>query len=325
MSVQQVRQQQDWTTRTGLPVLTEPIFVGGVPRSGTTVVGKRMLGRHHKIGCTIPAEMWFLTNTGGLVDMAAGEEDQRVRLRTRINAMRRGHLSSMGAFEDRMLGFWYKRPWWRDGRDKGLCQSVSRKDLVAALEAFHDRYPDDPVQASRLLAADIIDPSIRERGKSRWVDTTPANAPRIDALYRVFPDLLLVHMVRDGRDVAASIVSRGWGTDDFTRALQEWHDGMLANYRAILRIPLGRAHTVQLENLIGPDGLDYYERLLEFLGIYDSPKMRAYFVENMNPEEAHVGRWRSEVLHSDLLEIDRTYAKMLESLDAAGVPVPAMV
>lgn len=322
MSVLEVLQQREWVTRSGLPVLQQPVFVGGVPRSGTTVVGRGLLGRHHRIACTKPAEMWFLTNTGGLVDMAAGRQNPDVMLRTRLNALRRGRLSRMGAFEQRMLGFWFKRPWWRDGRDKGLCESIERAELVDALADFAERYAEDPVAASRLLAADIIDPSVRERDKSQWVDTTPANAPRVEGLYKVFPDLRLVHVVRDGRDVAASTVSRGWGTDEFTKALQQWHDGLISNYRAMLRVPLERSHSVQLENLLGPQGLDYYEGILEFLGIYDSPKMRSFFVTQMSPEAGHVGRWRRDVRKADQERINRTYDKMLSSLEDAGVPVP---
>ncbi len=322
MSLQSTQPVGEFSTRTGLPVIAEPIFVGGVPRSGTTVVGKRLLGRHHKVACTIPAEMWFLTNTGGLCDVAAGVDDPRARIRARVNAIRRGKLTPLGAFEERMLTFWYERQWWKDGRAKGLGQSISRDDLTAALSAFRAHYGDQPVAASRVLAADIIDPSVRKRGKSRWVDTTPANAPRVDALYRVFPDLKLIHMVRDGRDVAASTVSRGWGTNEFDQALQQWRDGMLDNYRAILRIPLGRAHTVRLEELLGPEGPDHYQAMLNFLGLFDSPKMRSYFITNMNPGAGHVGRWRKDVRKSDVARIDRTYERMLESLDRAGVPVP---
>jgi hypothetical protein len=323
MAVHPIREQDRHRTDVGLPVITAPIFVGGVPRSGTTVVGKRLLGRHPSIACTVPAEMWFLTDTGGLCDVVGAVQNPKVRLRLRAAALRRGHLNPLAAFDDRMNGFWYSRPWWRDGRDKGLCQSVGREELRSALAAFRSAFRDDPVAAGRVLAADLIDPSVRRRGKSRWVDTTPANAARIDDLYRIFPDLKLVHMVRDGRDVAASIVSRGWGTDSFDRALRQWYAGMRANYAAIARIPLERFHTVRLEELLGPGGPQRYGALLRFLGIEDSPKMRHYFHTQMSPEAGHVGRWRRDVSRADLARIDRTYEHMLARLERDGIPLPA--
>ncbi len=312
----------DWTTRSGLPVLADPIFVGGVPRSGTTVVGKRLLGRQRRIACTQPAEMWFLTDTGGLCDMAARGSDSSGYRRAQLNAVRRGSVSPLNAFEDRMQGFWYARPWWKDGRDKGLCESISREDLAAALETFHQRYDQDPIQAARLLAADIIDPTVRARGKSRWVDTTPANAKRIDDLHRIFPDLRLVNMIRDGRDVAASIVSRGWGTDDFMAALKQWRELMIANHNAIQRIPAEQVLDVRLEELASPEGRPIYRSLRQFLGVRSNKKMRRFYRRKVNLDKGHVGRWRSDLTASQQREIDDSYQEMLGELGALGVTLP---
>ena len=311
-----------WTTRSGLPVLVEPIFVGGVPRSGTTVVGKKLLGRQRRIACTKPAEMWFFTDTGGLCDVAARGSDSSGYRRAQVNALRRGSLSPLKAFEDRMQGFWYARPWWKDGRDKGLCESISRADLAAALTVFHERYDQDPVQAARLLAADIIDPSVRARGKSRWVDTTPANAKRIDDLYRIFPDLRLVNMIRDGRDVAASIVSRGWGTDDLMAALQQWRELMIANHQAIQRIPSEQVIDVRLEELASPEGRPIYRSLRQFLGVHSNKKMRRFYRRKVNHTKGHVGRWRSDLTSRQQRQIDDAYREMLVELGEMGMTVP---
>ena len=311
-----------WTTQSGLPMLTDPVFIGGVPRSGTTVVGKKLLVRNSQIACTRPAEMWFLTDTGGLCDIATrGSGSGRYR-RAQLNAIRRGAVSPLKAFEDRMQGFWYARPWWKDGRDKGLCESISREDLAAALTIFRERFQQDPVLAARLLAADIIDPSIRARGGSRWVDTTPANSKRVDDLIRIFPDLRLVNMIRDGRDVAASIVSRGWGTDDFMAALEQWRELMIANHQAIQRIPPEQVLDVRLEELAGPNGKPVFRSLRNFVGIPGNKKMRRFHRRKINLDKGHVGRWRSDLTASRQREIDGSYQEMLHELGALGVTLP---
>ncbi len=312
-----------WSPRSGLPVLTDPIFIGGVPRSGTTVVGKRLLGRHKEVACTVPAEMWFLTDTGGVCDMAARGSNQRWYRKAQVNALRRKRLTPIAAFQERMQGFWYARPWWKDGRDKGLCESISRQDLAASLEIYRERDREDPIRAARLLVADIIDPQIRERGKIRWVDTTPANATRIDALYAVFPDLRLINMIRDGRDVAASIVSRGWGTDDYDRALLQWRDLMIRNHEAAQRIPADRVHHVRLEELVGESAESVYTDMLSFLGLSSTRKMKRFFLNRISPEAGHVGRWRSDVEPDELTRIDQKYAQMIRELGQRGVPLPA--
>jgi protein-tyrosine sulfotransferase len=42
-------------------------------------------------------------------------------------------------------------------------------------------------------------------GKARWAEKTPRNISRIDAIFRAFPAARFVHVLRDGRDVAASL------------------------------------------------------------------------------------------------------------------------
>jgi Sulfotransferase family len=301
------------------PIIGRPIFVGGVSRSGTTVVGKHLLGRHHDIACTIPAEMWFITNTGGVCDLVAAKQSLGASTRARANALRRGAASPMSAFRARMEGFWYRRDWWKDGRSKGLFQSVPEDRLAAALDDFEAAYRSDPTGAARQLIADIIDTTVRERGKRRWVDTTPDSARNVDALYRLYPDLRLVNMVRDGRDVAASIVGRDWGTDDYFTALDQWFRGMKEGHRAIHAVPAGSVLTIQLERLLSTERDQQYGRLLAFLEIDDSPKMRAFFDRRMNPEAGHVGRWRADTSGEVQARIDERYQEMTDRLDDMGV------
>jgi hypothetical protein len=47
-------------------------------------------------------------------------------------------------------------------------------------------------------------------GSRRGVEQTPETAFVLPAVARAFPEALLVHIVRDGRDVACSLLERGW-------------------------------------------------------------------------------------------------------------------
>ncbi len=303
--------------------LPRPVFVGGMSRSGTTVIGKGLLNRHPTISVTRPAEMWFITNTGGLCDIVDAAESGGFSARLALNTLRRGKVSPLTAFRERMEGFWYARDWWKDGRNIGLGKAVSREQLAEALDRFEGAFPQDPREAGRQLAADLIDPTTRRRGKERWVDTTPDNAYRADALYRMFPDLVVVNMIRDGRDVAASVVSRGWGTDDHGKALKQWGERMLAAHRALQSLPAQQAVTIQLEHLVGPEGDADYDRLLATVGIADVPAMRRFFDEEMTAEASHSGRWRRDLSPREQDRIDAQYAKVCARLDAEGVTTPA--
>ena len=302
--------------------LPRPIFVGGMSRSGTTVVGKGLLNSHPTISVTRPAEMWFLTNTGGLCDIVDATESGRGRVRLLANALRWGKLSPMAAFRERMEGFWYQRDWWKDGRNVGLGKAVSRGQLKDALDRFAAAFAEDPRDAGRQLAADLIDPTTMRRGKQRWVDTTPDNAYRADALHRMFPDLTMINMIRDGRDVAASVVSRGWGTNDIHKALDEWGARMLAAHRALQSLPPDQVVTVQLERLVGPEGDQDYERLLAAVGIADAGAMRGFFDHEMTTEASHSGRWRRDLDQDRQSRIDDQYARICQRLAGAGVTLP---
>jgi len=304
------------STRTRSPILERPIFVGGVSRSGTTVVGKALLGRHHDIACTVPAEMWFITDTGGVCDLVAAESNWATACKNYANAARLRKLTPKAAFRVQIQGVWYERDWWKDGRKKGLFQSVSREQLDTALEDFEDSYIDGPRDAARRLIADLIDPSVRERGGSRWVDTTPDSARNAHGLYALYPDMKMINMERDGRDVAASIVARPWGTDSYDAALKQWFRGRQQIARSIRQVPPDTVLTVQLEDLLTKDRDGSYEQILNHLDIDDSPKMRSFFTKRMSAEAGNVGRWRTDVSVDELRRIDGRFQRMTDELEA---------
>jgi hypothetical protein len=45
----------------------------------------------------------------------------------------------------------------------------------------------------------------RVQGKRRWAEKTPRNVEHLDYIFRTFPNVRFIHMVRDGRDVACSL------------------------------------------------------------------------------------------------------------------------
>lgn len=55
-----------------------------------------------------------------------------------------------------------------------------------------------------------------------WVDHTPTNFRRIRALLRMFPEARFIHLVRDGRAVAASLLPLDWGPNNVLHAAEFW-------------------------------------------------------------------------------------------------------
>ncbi len=299
--------------------LSRPIFVGGVSRSGTTVVGKRLLGRHNEIGCVKPAEMWFITDRGGLCDIAHPEIGF---LKKELLALKRGNLTQLSAFNKRMRGFWYGRQWKRQDVIKGLHETVSNEQLETALYNFNRNYKEDSVAAARQLVADLIDPYILSKNKNRWVDTTPRNVRRAEALHSVFPDMKLIHMIRDGRDAASSIVSMKWGPTDIHDALEQWFLHMLEGQQSAAKLPDGTVLTLHLEDLVERDREGSYKTILDFLEIADAPKMRNYFETEMSATNANKGRWKAGLHPNDISKLEFDYEIYCNRLQELGLVTP---
>lgn len=56
----------------------------------------------------------------------------------------------------------------------------------------------------------VMEEVARQQGVDRWIDSTPTNIPHLLRIKKDFPDARIVHIIRDGRDVALSLDKRGW-------------------------------------------------------------------------------------------------------------------
>jgi hypothetical protein len=56
----------------------------------------------------------------------------------------------------------------------------------------------------------VMEEVARRQGVDRWIDSTPTNIPHLLRIKKDFPDARVIHIIRDGRDVALSLDKRGW-------------------------------------------------------------------------------------------------------------------
>lgn len=309
-----------------------PIFVGGTGRSGTTVLG-RLLGQHRDVALCIPRELKFLADRGGVVDayrasVPAGRPLSRAELdrraRTVVRRLRdRGDMpvGSPEMVARRLETDWFKRS-GPQGESRGLQRSVTLAEVRSAGAAYLKTFDDDPRGASRSLTARIVDPMAEREGKHRWVDTTPTNVIKADGLEALFPDLSLVHIMRDGRDTAASIVTQTWGPDDLLSALRWWGDRMREAHRGLSKASPGKVLVLQLEDLAARDREATLRRLLDFLGLEPDPAQKAWFDERLTPARSHAGRWRTGLTGAEQERVEAEYAAILARLDSLGAPRP---
>jgi hypothetical protein len=276
-----------------------PVFVGGTGRSGTTVTA-RLLGAHPACH-EIPIEVRFITDPGGLRDLAEGRTDYR-------------------SFRRRLLRRWFHRV-LANGEERGLYQILERSDIEAALPALEDGLGVDPWRAAGGFVHRLLDPMAVAAGAGRWVEMTPPNVEAAPALLRMFPDMKLVHSVRDGRDVACSVAPLHWGPSTPEEALDWWATSLEDAFAACEELPSDRVLMVRLEDLVERAREAELARLCEFLGLEPDRVQRDYFDSDVTSQRAHIRRWQTEVPADRQQAFVARYETLLDQMRMRGRPV----
>ncbi|MDX1510719.1 MAG: sulfotransferase [Nitriliruptorales bacterium] len=272
------------------------VFVGGTGRSGTTVIA-RLLAQHRALEL-IPIEARLHTDSGGLADLV------------------RGVVSAADVVEA-ILGRWYRRSGL--GPAQGLVAIADRDRLERALDRFSAAAQDDAVLAAGGLLRDLFDHVAADGGALGWVEMTPPNIRMAAELHRMLPGARFVHTIRDGRDVACSVVPLDWGPDDHLSAIDWWADGVRAGARALASVPPEQAHVLWLEDLLGDGRDEALASMLARLRLEPDVLVSAYLDVAMSPTRGNVARWQAELAGDLRNRVDARYREQLGGLVADGV------
>lgn len=112
------------------------------------------------------------------------------------------------------------------------------------------------------------------RSKPRWGDKTPSHIDHLAKLARWFPDAAFVHIIRDGRAVAASLAEQPWGPRNAMAGAFYWRHAV-SRARRIGRRLGHRYHEVRLEDLVA-DPEQALGAICTFLGEDYEPAMLEY-------------------------------------------------
>lgn len=302
---------------------SRPVFVGGTGRSGTTVVGD-LLGFHDQIRTSVPIEIKFLANKSGLLQLVFGRdlsEGHKKISYLNLRARRRRWLSKrekfkkiQGEFLDRIWNTW----WDIDApppHGRGLQSGITKKQLEKLLATLIFELRINRVWAARRFMRNFISTQEGHKGQKYWVETTPLNIAQAERILKLFPNALFINMVRDPRDVIASLLTKNWGPTTPLEGI-EWIEKRLNDaHNALHKIPSKQQITISLEDLAINNREQTYQSLLTFLALKDSPAMRAFFESKLTPESATSGRWKSEIATPEFLAAFAELEKRLAALD----------
>lgn len=204
-----------------------PIFVIGVNRSGTTLLSL-MLDAHSRVA--IPYESHFFVKYYADEDLVGDL----------------GCEAGRRALVDRILAEPYVRR-WDYHPDPGEIDLDACGDLATAIAQVYSAYA-------------------RHFGKDLWGDKTPSYISELHVMNRMFPDAKFVHVIRDGRDVALSVLRQRWGANDFAAALRDWVREVTCARKMLAMLPVDRFLELKFEDLVS-DAPCQLRRVADFLGL----------------------------------------------------------
>ncbi|MEZ5155639.1 MAG: sulfotransferase [Solirubrobacterales bacterium] len=157
-------------------------FVVGATRSGTTLL-RLMLDAHPQIA--IPSETHFIPE---------------------LVSARDKH----GATREQMLELLASHRRWGDF-------TIEPAELAERWAAIEPLTGADAVRAFFALYAD-------KHGKhgARWGDKTPGYVKSMREIQGYLPEARFIHLIRDGRDVALSVLKQTWGPQSVEAAAEKW-------------------------------------------------------------------------------------------------------
>ena len=279
-----------------------PIFVGGTGRCGTHAIAAlaASAGRY----AAVPAELRIHASERGLPAFAAGALSRRALVRNL-----RSH-------------WWRHSPEWDPTAVRGIHRIAPPARYARAVARLAAAPPGaDRIALSRRFLGSLLDPIAPAPGG--WVEKSPANCTHAGFLASLFPRMRLVHVIRDGRDVACSLMRVPWAPDDFPAALAIWERSLLAAHRGLRRVPAESVHQVSLEDLVANRRDRARDSLLAFLGIDGDRRARAFFERELTPDRARIGRWRTDLPSRRHARANELYRAARARLAAAGAPLPA--
>jgi hypothetical protein len=183
-----------------------------------------------------------------------------------------------------------------------------------------------------------------KHGKTRWGDKTPGYLRYMRRIEWVLPEARFIHLIRDGRDVALSVLPMNWGPSSVTEAAELWVERvtiareqgalvrhyMEAKYEDLVTEtePTLRRVADFLELPWDAAMLDYHERAEERLkekardlprkkSRGDQPaaaRMASHAMAKQPPDPKRIGRWRIEMSAEDRELYESVAGKLLVEL-----------
>ena len=260
------------------PKVITPIFKGGCQRSGTTLLG--VMPGSHKECLTIP------------------------EFHVKIEALKFQEQSENGTAPQDVLDYikshhGFRGRVWAEIPDlESAPQHEVGSSYKGLLEWLVTRY------GQHFAKTDF----------RMWVDDSPRNIRNLHTLLAIFPEAKAIHIVRDGRGVAASVMRLDWGPNTIVGAAHWWLQNVSHGLAAESALGKDRIIRVKYEELItNPEAV--MVGLCSWLGIDYDPEMakgtdvkresivsrpKDFLLIGKEPDQTRARAWERELKHRQI-------------------------
>ena len=149
------------------------------------------------------------------------------------------------------------------------------------------------------------------------IERTPLHAKHLDLIGDVYPDAHVVHLIRDGRDVATSLVKQPWGPDSLEAAAAEWvetvgtaRQSQPRLYHEVRHEDLRRDVAGELGRLFDSLGLSVSDQLLD--------RVRAVAPEPINRTPGNpspgASNWQRQLTSQQVADVEGVAGPLLREL-----------
>ncbi|MBU0616156.1 MAG: sulfotransferase [Planctomycetes bacterium] len=284
--------------------MSAPIFICGTGRCGTSWL-QQVLSRHSRIFAT-RYEGRFAVAPNGLFE---------------IRHEMLG-LPIIKRFKSYILGPCYRKL-YRQGTPReyygGLYTDIEFEELEHLVSEYERQLRAGIDRATRTLLDGVYSSGMRKQGKSRWLEKTPRNLVYMKELRQLFPKCQFLHIIRDGRDVALSIVENFWpiGSNplanirfsDLPRTTKNaagyWSCLLDTAFALSAELPSDAYMEVRFEDLVcEPEPT--LRKICDFLGERFEERLL-----KVPPKTDRLHRWREQFTKQDKADFKREAGEML--------------
>ena len=190
------------------------------------------------------------------------------------------------------------------------------------------------------MITSLLEKYLSKTGKKRIAEKTPNNIRIFKHLHKMFPDSPLIHVIRDGRDVIASLLSMDWETPtgepidytkDVKKAAQFWSSAVTAGRKFAEENSSSKKvyHEIRYEDVVNKSE-ECLKELFTFIDEPWDPVVLKYYKQERNlagessakqvSQELYasaIGRWKRDLTNGQKKEIKAIAGGLLIELGYA--------